>query len=284
VRRVLDQTRARVIEGDTHHPDKILSLFEPHTEVIRKGKAAKPTEFGKVVKIQEARARSSRLSRLPNARARQGAVDAGARAASRPVWPRATLGRRRRGVCIGGQRTRRARTRRHAGGLAASRAAGGARAGPAAPALASPRAAVAHRERRRGEVDGRGFGELGTIHSFVVHGSDGLDEITTTGPTEAYEIRGARVEKHVWNPGDFGVQQAALADLAGGDPAFNARIVREILGGSRGPRRDIVLVNAAAGLVAAGLATNLQDAMRIAAESIDSGAAADRLAQLERFE
>jgi len=54
VRRVLDQTRARVIEGDTHHADKVLSLFEPHTEVIRKGKAAKPTEFGKVVKIQEA--------------------------------------------------------------------------------------------------------------------------------------------------------------------------------------------------------------------------------------
>src|SRR5207244_11726806 len=54
VRRVLDQTRARVIKGDTHHPDKILSIFEPHTEVIRKGKAAKPTEFGKVVKIQEA--------------------------------------------------------------------------------------------------------------------------------------------------------------------------------------------------------------------------------------
>jgi len=54
VRRVLDQTRARVIQGDTHHPDKILSIFEPHTEVIRKGKAAKPTEFGKVVKIQEA--------------------------------------------------------------------------------------------------------------------------------------------------------------------------------------------------------------------------------------
>jgi anthranilate phosphoribosyltransferase len=122
---------------------------------------------------------------------------------------------------------------------------------------------------------------LGTGHSFVVHGHDGLDEISITGPTEVYEVWTSRVEQHQWSPADFGVARSSLERLAGGDGARNAEIAREILGGAQGSRRDIVLMNTAAGLVAGGLAENLLDGMAKAAQSIDSGAAADRLAKLQ---
>jgi anthranilate phosphoribosyltransferase len=124
--------------------------------------------------------------------------------------------------------------------------------------------------------------ELGTDHAFVVHGHDGLDEISTTGPTDVYEVRGGSVERHLWMPSDFGVSTASLAQLAGGDPAQNAQIAIQVLSGAAGPARDIVLVNAAAGLVAAGLAPDLRTAMTVAAESIDSGSAARRLAMLKQ--
>ena len=117
--------------------------------------------------------------------------------------------------------------------------------------------------------------------SFVVHGHDGLDEITTTGATDVYEVRGGRVEKHVWTPADFGVQQSSLAELKGGDASENARIAMAILEGEPGPKRDIVVVNAAAALVAAGLAASLTEGMTLAARSIDSGAARRRLSDLQ---
>jgi anthranilate phosphoribosyltransferase len=124
--------------------------------------------------------------------------------------------------------------------------------------------------------------ELGTDHAFVVHGEDGLDEITTTGATDVYEVRGNAVQKHLWMPEDFRVKRAMLSDLAGGDPERNAKIAREILGGSKGARRDIVLVNAAAGLMVGGIAADLKSGMAKAAEAIDSGAALERLEQLRR--
>jgi anthranilate phosphoribosyltransferase len=125
---------------------------------------------------------------------------------------------------------------------------------------------------------------LGTRHAFVVHGHEGLDEISTTGPTDVYEVWTGRIEKHLWTPEDFGVRRASLGDLAGGDPARNAQIAKEILAGALGAPRDIVLVNAAAGLLAAGLSADLRSAMTLAALSIDSGAAAGRLAMLrEKF-
>ncbi len=124
--------------------------------------------------------------------------------------------------------------------------------------------------------------ELGTEHSYVVYGHDGLDEISTTGPTDVYEIRTGTVKRHVWSPEDFRVRRAMLSDLAGGDPARNAEIALEVLAGAKGPRRDIVLVNAAAGLVLTGLAGDLASGMAKAAESIDSGAARDRLEQLRK--
>ena len=115
--------------------------------------------------------------------------------------------------------------------------------------------------------------ELGTKRSFVVHGYNGLDEISTTGPTDVFEVRAGLVEHLVWSPADFGVPCATLDQLRGGDAQRNAQIALEVLEGAKGPARDIVVVNAAAGLVAAGLAHDLRAAVGKAAHSIDSGAA-----------
>jgi anthranilate phosphoribosyltransferase len=123
--------------------------------------------------------------------------------------------------------------------------------------------------------------ELGAERAFVVHGRDGLDEISTTGPTDVWHVSPDGVEHQVWSPATFGVSQARLESLAGGDAKVNAEFVRAILAGEPGPKRDIVLVNAAAGLVAAGLAGDLREGMRAATHSIDSGAARDKLELLK---
>lgn len=114
--------------------------------------------------------------------------------------------------------------------------------------------------------------ELGTVHAFVVHG-DGLDEISLSGPTEVYEVVGPVVRHMTWAPADFGVQGAEKESIVGGDPEENARIAIAILEGEAGPRRDIVVMNAGAGLVAAGIARDLKDGVWRAAQSIDSGSA-----------
>jgi len=92
--------------------------------------------------------------------------------------------------------------------------------------------------------------QLGLERGFVVHGSDGLDEVTTTGPTLAFEIRGGKVERRTLTPEDFGVERADAAALKGADKERNIAIARAVLGGTAGPQRDIVLVNASAALVA----------------------------------
>jgi anthranilate phosphoribosyltransferase len=125
--------------------------------------------------------------------------------------------------------------------------------------------------------------ELGLARGFVAHGSDGLDEITTTGATLAFEIRQGRIERRVLEPANFGVRAASLADLKGGDAAENRDIARAILSGQQGPRRDIVLVNASAALVAAGRAADFLEGMALAARSIDSGAAQAKVDHLVRF-
>jgi anthranilate phosphoribosyltransferase len=125
--------------------------------------------------------------------------------------------------------------------------------------------------------------ELGTGHSYVVHGVDGgLDEVSTIGPTLVYEVWSGRTEKRIWTPADFGVPTVRLQALAGGAATENARITREILEGVGGPKRDIVLVNAAAGLMAAGLAQAPREAMGQAAEAIDSGRAKAVLDALQK--
>ncbi len=119
--------------------------------------------------------------------------------------------------------------------------------------------------------------------AFVVHGSDGLDEITTTGSTIVFEVMGRTVNSLSWSPSDFGVARANTADLAGGDRARNHEIAIAVIQGEHGPRRDIVLVNAAAALLAAGRATDLQSGMKMAVQSIDTGAAWRKVEQLAHF-
>jgi anthranilate phosphoribosyltransferase len=124
---------------------------------------------------------------------------------------------------------------------------------------------------------------LGLHRALVVHGLDGLDEITITGPTRVAEARDGSVRTYEVDPEEFGMKRAALADIAGGDAAENAGIVREVLSGKKSPRRDVVLLNSAAALVAAGSVDHLADGIAIARQSIDSGAAAGKLAALASF-
>jgi len=124
------------------------------------------------------------------------------------------------------------------------------------------------------------LGRLGAERALVVHGSDGLDEITTTGPTHAALLDAARVATLSIDPAELGIARAAPADLRGGDAERNAQIVRGVLAGERGPCRDIVCVNAAAALLVARAAPDLAAGLQLACESVDSGAARERLAKL----
>jgi anthranilate phosphoribosyltransferase len=113
----------------------------------------------------------------------------------------------------------------------------------------------------------------GATSAFVFYGEDGLDELTTTGPSYIYRLRDGEITHAEWTPEDFGVGRARIEDLRGGDAAANLAITRSILEGEAGPKRDIVLINAAPGIVAAGLADGFTEAMVLAARSVDSGAA-----------
>ena len=120
-------------------------------------------------------------------------------------------------------------------------------------------------------------------HGFVVHGSDGLDEITTTGSTTVFEVKPGEVKQLEWHPRDFGLPQTDASALKGRSLDENCAIARAILGGEKGPCRDIVLANAAAALVVADKASDLLEGVKLAALSIDSGAAARKLDALVRF-
>lgn len=125
--------------------------------------------------------------------------------------------------------------------------------------------------------------ELGLARGFVVHGSDGLDEITTTGTTVAFEIREGRVERRMLSPEDFGVERGESSALKGLGKEGNTDIARAVLRGAAGAQRDIVLVNASAALVAAAKAANFREGTNIARESIDSGMAWRKVEELARF-
>jgi len=124
---------------------------------------------------------------------------------------------------------------------------------------------------------------LGLRRALVVHGLDGLDEITITAPTRIAEVRGGSVHSYEVTPEEFGMKRATLADISGGDPAANAAIIRQVLKGEKSPRRDVVLLNAAAAIVIAGKKDHLADALPVAARSIDGGAAAAKLEALVQF-
>ncbi len=124
---------------------------------------------------------------------------------------------------------------------------------------------------------------LGLQRAMVVHGLDGLDEITITGPTRIAEVRGGTVRTYEVTPEEFGIHRASLAEISGGDASENAAIIREVLAGRKSPRRDVVLLNTAAALVVAGKTDRLHDAIPLAAHSIDSGAAKAKLEALIMF-
>ena len=113
--------------------------------------------------------------------------------------------------------------------------------------------------------------DRGAEFAFVFHGVDGLDELTTTGPSYIYRLRDGEITHAEFTPEDFGVERAVLDDLLGGDADENAAITVGILEGVRGPKRDIAVVNAAPAIVAAGLADGFTEAVTLATEAIDSG-------------
>jgi anthranilate phosphoribosyltransferase len=125
--------------------------------------------------------------------------------------------------------------------------------------------------------------ELGVEHALVVHGAGGLDEVSLAGKTLIAEVKGEGVRRFTVTPEDFGVARAPMDAIRGGTPAENAKTIREIFDGRNGPRRDIVVVNVAAALVAADVARDFRDGAQLAAEALNSGAARDKLAELVRF-
>jgi anthranilate phosphoribosyltransferase len=130
------------------------------------------------------------------------------------------------------------------------------------------------------ELLARTLSLLGSERAWVVHGADGLDELSTTGYTKVSECRGSAVQTFYVHPADFGLPKASPESLKGGDAAKNADIAKSVLKGDAGPARDVVLLNAGAALFVAGRADTVRDGIAAAAAAIDSGAAAKVLAAL----
>ncbi|MFH2047278.1 MAG: anthranilate phosphoribosyltransferase [Pseudomonadota bacterium] len=124
---------------------------------------------------------------------------------------------------------------------------------------------------------------LGVKRAFVVHGHDGLDEISICAPTRISELNDGLIRTYDIDPEDFFGKTANAGDLIGGTASDNAQITKNILNGEKGPKRDIILINASAALVAAGKAANLKEGIKLAETSIDSGAAKSKLESLVRF-
>ncbi len=118
---------------------------------------------------------------------------------------------------------------------------------------------------------------LGSERAWVVHGADGIDEMSTTGHTKVSECRNGTVSTFYVHPSDFGIAKAERKDLEGGDAALNAAILRDVLAGSPGPRRDVVMLNAGASLFIGGKAASVREGIARAAEAVDSGAARAKL-------
>jgi anthranilate phosphoribosyltransferase len=138
-------------------------------------------------------------------------------------------------------------------------------------------------DERLTELLAKALVHLGTQHCFVVHGMDGLDEITLSDRTRVSEGKAGVVSSYWIEPADFGLPRARARDLVGGKPEDNARITREILQGQKGPRRDIVCVNAAPALTAGRKARTLQDGFELAGRLIETGAAMEKLERLIEF-
>lgn len=133
------------------------------------------------------------------------------------------------------------------------------------------------------ETLARVLARLGAARAFVVHGAGGLDEISLAGPSVLCEVKEGSVRKGKLDPARFGFKYAPVSALAGGTPRENAVITRSILEGEKGPRRDVVIMNAALGLVAGGAAGGITAGLKMAANSIDSGAALGKMQELADF-
>lgn len=121
---------------------------------------------------------------------------------------------------------------------------------------------------------------LGSVRAMVVHGLEGLDEVSISGPTQVAELRDGQVKEYVIEPEQLGVERCPLDTLHGGNAEQSAMIVRAVLDGRQGPTRDVVLLNSGAALYVSGRAATIQEGIRLAAESIDSGSARQKLAEL----
>jgi anthranilate phosphoribosyltransferase len=133
------------------------------------------------------------------------------------------------------------------------------------------------------ELVARALALLGSTRAWVVHGADGLDELSTTGYTKVSECRNGSVRTFYVHPSDFGLAKVLPSELLGGDAATNAAIVTGILDGTRGPARDVVVLNAGAALFIAGAVTSVGDGIATAGAAIDSGAARHTLADMVRL-
>ena len=120
-------------------------------------------------------------------------------------------------------------------------------------------------------------------HAFVVHGANGMDEVSMSSRTYVVEMHRGEIRQFVISPEDLGLSAAKIEAIAGGDAAENAKIIESIFAGERGPRRDVVLLNAAPAMVAAGVVKTWKEGLQIAAEMIDSGAALRKLHELREF-
>ncbi len=130
------------------------------------------------------------------------------------------------------------------------------------------------------DLVGNAVAQLDMEHVVVAHGVDGLDEISILGPTAIAEVKGDRVERYEVTPEDFGLRRATFDDIQGGDPAFNATVIRDIFEGrDQGPRRDFVALNNAFALYVAGVVASPEKGLKVAQENIDSGAASAKLAE-----
>ena len=133
------------------------------------------------------------------------------------------------------------------------------------------------------ELVGNALQGLGLRHAFVVHGANGMDEVSICSRTYVVELRDGELRQFIMTPEDFGIAPAKLETLLGNDAADNARIIENIFKGERGPRRDVVLLNAAPALIAGGAAKTWKDGIRLAAEAIDSGSALKKLEELRHL-
>ncbi len=131
------------------------------------------------------------------------------------------------------------------------------------------------------ELIAKALGRLGSKHALVVHGKDGLDEVTTTDKTMISELKGGRVKTYEISPRDFGIKKAKAGDLKGGEPAENAKIAMDILSGEKGPKYDIVVLNAGCAIYAADKALSIKEGIRSAEESLESGLALEKLQALK---